>query len=377
MDYTFSDKQEMFRRSVCEFAENEIAPRVEEMEKTNQFPRDLFIAMAELDFMKLLIPPQYGGIGQGQVERMILLEEIGRHSAAIALSLIAHQNGVFAITNLGTEEQKRKYLPTFADGAKLCTYSATEPTGGSDLMGIQTIALLSGDEYIINGRKCYNSNSHVSGVYIVLVRTAEGSKGLSNFVIERDTEGFQLGRKENLVGLYGSMLGELIFKDCSVPKRNLLGREGSGMRDALYIISRSGRTGMAAAALGLIRGAMEEAVKFSKERILYGNPISKLQAIQWLIADIYADLEITKSLCYRAAWMNDKNLDCDAEIALAKYHGCEAAIRCAKKAIGILGTYGMTRECAVQRFLRDAMLCVPSDGTSEIMKIIMARRALG
>ena len=149
------------------------------------------------------------------------------------------------------------------------------------------------------------------------------------------------------------------------------------MRDALYIISRSGRTGMAAAALGLIRGAMEEAVKFSKERILYGNPISKLQAIQWLIADIYADLEITKSLCYRAAWMNDKGLDCDAEIALAKYHGCEAAIRCAKKAIGILGTYGMTRECPVQRFLRDAMLCVPSDGTSEIMKIVMARKALG
>ncbi len=191
-------------------------------------------------------------------------------------------------------------------------------------MGLQTSAILSGDSYIINGRKCYNSNSHVSGVFIVLVRTAEGSKGLSNLIIERETEGFQLGRKENLVGLYGSMLGELIFKNCSVHKGNLLGREGIGMRDALYIISRSGRTGMAAAALGLIRGALEEAVKFSKERILYGKPISKLQAIQWLIADIYADLEITKSLCYRAAWMNDEGLDCDAEIALAKYHGCEA-----------------------------------------------------
>jgi butyryl-CoA dehydrogenase len=333
--------------------------------------------MAELDFMKILIPPEYGGVGQGQLERMILLEEIGRHSTAMALSLIAHQNCVLAIRDLGTEEQKKSFLPDFATGDKLGTFSATEPAGGSDLMGIQTTASPSDGGYLINGRKCYNSNSHVSAVFIILVRTAEGAKGLSNLIVEAGSQGFHLGRKENLMGIYGSMLGELIFKDCRVPKANLLGQEGSGLKNAIYIISRSGRNGMAAAALGLIKGSLEEAVKFSNKRVLFGKPISKLQGIQWHIADIYADYEITKTLTYRAAWMNDQGLDCDAEIALAKYHGCEAAIRCAKNAIAVLGTYGLTKECPVQRFLRDALCCVPSDGTSEIMKIVMARKALG
>jgi butyryl-CoA dehydrogenase len=347
------------------------------MEETSEFPRDLFHSMAELDFMKILIPPEYGGVGQGQLERMILLEEIGRHSTAMALSLIAHQNCVLAIRDLGTEEQKKSFLPDFATGDKLGTFSATEPAGGSDLMGIQTTASPSDGGYLINGRKCYNSNSHVSAVFIILVRTAEGAKGLSNLIVEAGSQGFHLGRKENLMGIYGSMLGELIFKDCRVPKANLLGQEGSGLKNAIYIISRSGRNGMAAAALGLIKGSLEEAVKFSNKRVLFGKPISKLQGIQWHIADIYADYEITKTLTYRAAWMNDQGLDCDAEIALAKYHGCEAAIRCAKNAIAVLGTYGLTKECPVQRFLRDALCCVPSDGTSEIMKIVMARKALG
>lgn len=376
MDFSFSEKQEILRKSVREFAEKEIAPRVQEMEETNEFPRDLFTAMADLDFMKLLIPTQYGGIGMGQVERMILLEEVGRHSAAISVSLIAHHNSVIGIRDLGTEAQKKKFLPAFAKGEKLGTYSATESAGGSDIMGVQTKAVPSGDGYLISGRKCYNSNSHVSDVYIVLARTGEGTKGLTNFIIEKNAEGFQQGRLENLIGIYGFRLGELIFNDCYVPRENVMGQEGSGVRDAIYIISRSGRNGMAGAALGLIKGSLEEAVEFSKQRVLYGKPIGKLQAIQWLIADIYADFEITKSLCYRAAWMNDQGLDCDAEIALAKYYGCEAAIRCAKKAIGILGTYGLTQECAVQRFLRDALHCIPSDGTSEIMKIVMARKAL-
>jgi len=221
------------------------------------------------------------------------------------------------------------------------------------------------------------TNSHTSDFWVVIARTGEGAKGLSAFIIDKDTPGAKPGRKENKFGLRGANTGELAFDNCEVQKENLLGQEGGGLASAIKTISETGRTGMAATALGILTAAYEEAGKFASERVLYGKPISTLQAIQFYMADIYSQLEICRLLCYRASWMKDQNMRCDTETALAKYYTCDAAVNVAKKAIEIHGSYGIMREYTVQRLLRDAMVTVPAGGTAEIAKVVIGRAALG
>ena len=376
MEFGFTPEQEMLRKSLREFAEAEIKPKVQNMDETGKVPMDILEKMAKLGFMGVMIPREYGGLGMGHMARTIMLEEIGRISAAMANTLQIVHLGISPIVTDGTEEQKKKWLPLLARGEKLSTFALTEPTGGSDVMGTQTTAKLQGDEYVINGRKCFITNSHLAGVLGIVAKTGEGSKGLTAFVVQSDFPGFRPGREENKFGLRGCNTGELVLENCRVPKENVIGKEGDGLRIALSAISNVGRPGITCAALGIVRSCLEEAVRYSKQRVLYGKPISELQGVQWNLTDIYMDYEASRLLTYYSAWLRDKGERCDAENAMAKFWAAEAAVRCAKKTIDVFGAYGCMKELAPQRLLRDAELLIAGAGTSDIMRLVMARKAL-
>jgi alkylation response protein AidB-like acyl-CoA dehydrogenase len=377
MDFKLTERQELLRKTIREFAEKEITPRMDAMEETGDFPVDLLKKMGEMGILGVITPPEYGGVGLGNLARIMVLEELGRVCPAIPMALQVHHMCTYAIDAFGVEEQKKKYLPALAKGETMGVAAITDPSGGSDVAGMKTSAKLDGDKYILNGRKCFITNSHASDIWVVVARTSEGGgRGLSAFIVEKNFPGAKLGRKENKVGLRGAITGELVFQDCEVPVANLLGHEGEGMNIAIRNIVETGRPGMASVALGILGGVLEQAVKFANERVLYGKAISNLQMIQAHIADIYADLEIARLLTYRVGWMRDQNMRCDAESALAKQFSCEAAARSARKAIEIHGSYGIMREYAVQRLLRDALVTIPAGGTAEIAKVVMARHAL-
>ncbi|MEW6529707.1 MAG: acyl-CoA dehydrogenase family protein [Thermodesulfobacteriota bacterium] len=376
MEFKFSDREELLRKTVRDYAEKEIPPYMEAMEETGEFPVELLKGMGQMGILGVITAPEYGGTGMGALARVIVLEELGRVCPAIPMAIQVHHMCTYALGTWGNEEQKKKYLPPLCKGETMGVVAVTEPSGGSDVAGIQTTAKLEGDKYILNGRKCFITNSHHADTWIVIARTGEGGKGLSAFIVEKGFPGAKAGRKENKVGLRGANTGELAFTNCEVPKANLLGNEGDGMTTAIQDIVQCGRPGMAAVALGVLNGVLEQAAKFANERTLYGKSISKLQAIQWYIADIYADLEISRLLTYRVGWMIDQKINCAAESALAKQFACEAAARSARKAIEIHGSYGIMKEYAVQRLLRDALVTIPAGGTAEIAKLVMFRQAL-
>ena len=377
MDFAFTEREQLLRKSIREFAEKEFPPRMEAMEETGEFPVDLMKPMGDMGILGVITPPEYGGTGMGDLARIIILEECGRVCPAIPMALQVHHMCTYAFKTWGTEDQKKKYLPPLCKGETMGVVAVTDPSGGSDVAGIETSARLEGDKYILNGRKCFITNSHVSDIWVVIARTGEGGKGLSAFIVEKGFPGAKLGRKEDKVGLRGANTGELVFQDCEVPKENLLGEEGMGMKIAIQDITECGRPGMASVALGILNATLEEAAKFANERTLYGGkPISKLQAIQWFMADIYADLEAARLLTYRVGWMRDQGLPVHTESALCKQFSCEAAARSARKAIEIHGSYGILKEYPVQRLLRDALVTIPAGGTGEIAKLVMSRQAL-
>lgn len=376
MDFKFSEREELLRKSVREYAEKEITPRMEAMEETGEFPVDLLKSMGQMGILGVITPPEYGGTGMGHLARVIVLEELGRVCPAIPMALQVHHMCTYVFNRWGTESQKQKYLPRLCKGETMGVVAVTEPSGGSDVAGIQTTAVPDGDKYILNGRKCFITNAHHSDTWVVIARTGEGGKGLSAFVVETSFPGAKVGRKEHKVGLRGANTGELSFLNCEVPKENLIGSEGQGIMVAIQDIVECGRPGMAAVGLGILNGVLEQAVKFANERTLYGKPISKLQGIQWPLADIYSDLEIARLLTYRVGWMIDQKIECATESALAKQFACEAAARSARKAIEIHGSYGIMKEYPVQRLLRDALVTIPAGGTAEIAKLVMARQAL-
>jgi alkylation response protein AidB-like acyl-CoA dehydrogenase len=376
MDFAWSEREELLRKSVREFAESEIPAKIDAMEETGNFPTELLVPMAKLGITGIIAPPEYGGVGLGYLARTIVLEELGRVCAAIPMGMQVHHMAIAAINDFGTAEQKQKYIPQLAMGETMGCVAVTEPSGGSDVVGMQSTAELKSDKWILNGRKCFITNSHTSNFWVVIAKTAEGAKGLTAFIIDKDAPGAKVGRVEHKLGLRGSNTGELVFDNCEIPKENLLGQEGGGLAVALKTVSESGRTGMAATALGIIGACLEEAGKFANERMLYGKPISYLQAISFYMAEIYTELDICKLLCYRASWMKDQNLRSDTENAIAKYYTCDAAVRCARKAVEIHGAYGIMKEYKAQRLLRDAMVTVSAGGTGEIGKVVIGRAAL-
>ena len=376
MDFRLSPQLELLRKSVREFAEGAIAPKVQHMEETDEVPWDLYKELSKQMYMGILIPKEFGGTGFGNLARMIMLEEIGRVSAAMAMATQIFHMGTASIVDFGNDAQKKKYLPALAKGERLGTIAVTEATGGSDPTGIQTTAKLQGDSYVLNGRKCFITHGHVADTITIMAKTGEGPKGFSAFIVEKSLPGFKLGRKERKFGLHGCNTGEIVMENCVVPRENLLGTEGDGLKVTMATISEVGRAGMAGCGLGVINACLEASVKFANERMLGGKPISQHQAIQWPISDMYMDLEISRLLSYRAAWMRDQKIRCDTDMAMAKYYATEAAVRCAKKAVDVHGGYGYMMEYPVQRYYRDAEILIASAGTSEIQRIVMARKAL-
>jgi alkylation response protein AidB-like acyl-CoA dehydrogenase len=376
MDFKVSEREELLRKSAREFAESEITPKIEAMEETGNFAVELLQPMAKLGITGIIAPREYEGVGLGYMARTIVLEEMARVCAAVSMGMQVHHMAIAALKDFGTPEQQKKYLPPLTRGETMGCVAVTEPSGGSDLLGMQSTATLNGDTWILNGRKCFITNSHTSDYWVVIARTGEGPKGLSAFVVDKHAPGAKTGRVEHKVGLRGSNTGELVFDNCEVPRENLLGQEGGGLGVALKTVSETGRTGMAATALGILQACYEEAAKFANERVLYGKPISALQAISFSAAEIYTELDICRLLCYRASWMKDQNMRFDTESAMAKSYTCDAAARCAKKAIEIHGAYGILREYKVQRLLRDAMVTISAGGTGEIGKVVIGRAAL-
>lgn len=376
MDFDLPKEAKLIRRTVREFAEQVVAPLVPQMEEKDEFPETLIRQMGDLGLLGLITPTEYGGSNLGHLARMIAVEEISRVSAATGICLQVHHMEVGALVDFGTAEQKKKYLPSLSQGEYLGTCAITEPTGGSDLLGMTCTAHPASDGYHLTGRKCFITNTHLSGAPLVVAKSGEGPKGISAFVIDKACCGFTAGRHERKMGLRGSDTGEIILKDCLVPRANLVGNEGDGMTIALKTISEVGRPGMAAVALGLLQACYDEATKFAKERTLYGRSIAQLQAIQWSVADIYMQLEAARLICYRAAWLKDAGRESALEATMAKTFVTEAAVQAAKKAIEIHGGCGTMMEYPVQRLFRDAMVCVSAGGTAEIGKLVVSRAAL-
>ena len=376
IDFTFSEEQNLFRKASREFAETKIAPHVPNMEETDRGWEEVTSALAKAEMFAVTIPQEYGGLGIGYVARMIVLEEIARVSVATAMMYQVFGLGIETILKFGSEEQKKKYLPRFATGERLPTVAVTEPSGGSDPKGCRTSYKKSNGIYILNGRKCFITNSHIADALVVLAVDEDNPEALSTFIVEKGMEGFKPTHEEHKVGMRGCNTGEIEMKNVKVPPENLLGGEGKGLRVAMTAISDVGRGGMVGCALGLQQACLEATVKFAKERVLYGKPISELQAIQFKIADMKIDLEAGRLLGYRAAAMQDRGERSGNEFAVAKYFTTEAVQKAAKMAVDIHGGYGCMEEFPVTRYLRDSFVLGPSAGTSDIMKVIISKWAL-
>jgi alkylation response protein AidB-like acyl-CoA dehydrogenase len=376
IDFTFTEEQEMFRKAAREFAETQVAPKVADMEKTGEVNEDVVKALAEAEMMAITIPEEYGGLGLGYTERMIAVEEISRVSVATAMMLQVFALGIEPIVKFGTDEQKKKYLPELASGKRLSTTAVTEATGGSDPTGIRSTYRKDGDGYILNGRKVFITNSHIADTITVLAKDEDNPKAFCAFILDRELEGWRATHKEHKVGMRGCNTGELAFENCRIPKDRLLGAEEKGLRVTMAAIGDVGRGGMVGCAMGLQRACLEAAIKFANERILYGKPIAALQMIQGKLAEMKIDIEAGQLLGYRAAAMQDNGQRASNEFAVAKHYTTEAAQRAAKMAIDIHGGYGCMEEYAVSRYLRDSFVLGPSAGTSDIMKVIIARWVL-
>ncbi|MDM8556690.1 acyl-CoA dehydrogenase family protein [Desulfococcaceae bacterium HSG7] len=376
IDFTFTEEQEMFRKAAREFAETQVAPHVAEMEETGEVSQAVVKALGEAEMMAITIPEEYGGLGLGYTTRLIALEEISRVSVATAMMLQVFALGIEPIVKFGSEELKKKYLPKLATGERLATTAVTEATGGSDPTAIRTSHTKDGDDFIVNGRKCFITNSHIADTITILTKSEDDPRSFCAFVIDENMDGWKATHKEHKVGMRGCNTGEFSFENLRISKNQLVGKEGKGLGVSMAAIGDVGRGGMVGCALGLQRACLEASIKFANERILYGKPISRLQTIQNKLAEMKVDLDAGRLLGYRAASIQDAGGRAANEFAVAKYYTTEAAQKAAKISVDIHGGYGCMEEYAVSRFWRDAAVLGPSAGTSDIMKVIIARWVL-
>jgi len=379
LDFSFSEEQQLTRQMVREFAESEIAPRSAHLDETQEFPFDIFKKLAALGLTGVTFPAEYGGSGMSMVDYTIVLEEIARVDPGVCLSVAAH-NGLPCnhIYLEGTEEQKRKYLVPLAKGEKMGTWSLTEPTAGSDAGGTRTRAERDGDSFLLNGSKTFATHGSIADIAVVFAVTdANAGKhgGISAFILEKGMPGFRPGKRENKMGCRASDTAELVMENCRVPESQLLGREGAGFRGALRVLD-SGRIGIASMAVGTAQGAFEAALKYSKQRRQFDRPISEFQAIQWMLADCATEIQAARLLTLRAAALKDAGKDINLSASMAKLYASEVSMRVTDKAIQIHGGYGYVKEYAVEKFHRDAKLTTIGEGTSEIQRLVIARRIL-
>lgn len=371
----------MFRRMVRDFAEREIAPRVEEMDRTDEFPWDLFHRMGELGLYGLPFPEEYGGSNAGYTNLVIALEEIARVSGAMAITFDAQTSLCSEpIYLFGSEEQKQKYLVPLACGEKVGCFGLTEPQAGSDAGATRTRAVRDPHtgEWVINGQKIFITNGSIADVIVITAVTDpdKGTRGISSFIIEKDTPGFQPGRDEDKMGLRGSVTSELFFEDCRVPAENLLGKENEGFRQFLVTLD-AGRVAIAAMALGLAQGAFEKALAYAKERKQFDRSIANFQAVQWMIVDMATGIEAARLMVQRAAWLRERGVRFTKEAAMAKLFATETGLRVCDGAARVMASYGYAEEYPVARHLRDVRFTLIGGGTSEILELIIAKELCG
>jgi alkylation response protein AidB-like acyl-CoA dehydrogenase len=392
VEFSLTDEQQHLRRTVREFAEGEIAPHVMEWDEASTFPSEIIPKLAEMGFLGVIFPEQYGGAGMGYLEYAIIIEELSRVDGSIGIIVAAHNSlCTNHIYKFGSEVQKMKYVVPLAQGEKLGCWSLTEPEAGSDAGGTRTVAAKQGEPgksdgaWVINGAKTFTTNGHHADVCVAMAVTDASMKhhGISAFLIEKGTPGFRPGKKENKLGLRASDTSEVVFTDCRVPAENILGREGEGFVNSLQILD-GGRISIASLGLGMAQGAYECSVRYAKQRKQFGKPISEFQAIQFKLADMATQIEAARLLTYRAAWLADHAIaggDYDARItresSMAKLYAGEVAVRVANEAVQIHGGYGFIKDYPAEKFYRDVKLCTIGEGTSEIQRLVIARQLLG
>jgi len=379
MDFALSPQHEQIRRTVRDFAEREIVPVADEMERAGTFPADLIRRAAGLGLLGVPYPESVGGTGLDSLAYAITIEELARASGSVAIIVSAHTSlGCGPLFLAGTPEQQERFLRPLASGAKLGAYGLTEPGAGSDSRGTRTRARREGDKWVLDGAKRFITNAGVADVYIVTAVTEASAESgrISAFIVEAGTPGFSIGRMEEKMGLHASATGELLFDGCRIPAENLLGSEGEGDRLFLQTLD-GGRIGIAAMALGLAQAAYEAASAHARQREQFGRPIAAFQGVAFMIADMATQIDAARLLVYRAAWLKDQAQPFSTEAAMAKLFASEVARQVTNDAIQVHGGYGYVAEYKVERYLRDAKLTEIGEGTSQIQRLVIARNLLG
>ncbi|MGM0853816.1 MAG: acyl-CoA dehydrogenase [Bacillota bacterium] len=375
MNFKLSEEHEMIRKMVRDFARNEVAPTAAERDEEERFDMDLFKKMAELGLTGIPWPEEYGGIGSDYLAYCIAVEELSRVCASTGVTLSAHTSlAGWPVYKFGTEEQKQKYLRPMAQGEKIGAYGLTEPGSGSDAGGMKTTARLEGDHYVLNGSKIFITNGGIADTYIVFALTdpSQRQRGTSAFIVEKEFDGFSVGKKEKKLGIRSSPTTEIVFEDCKVPKENMLGNEGDGFKIAMMTLD-GGRNGIAAQAVGIAQGALDASVEYAKERVQFGKPIAANQGISFKIADMATSIEASRLLTYQAAWLESEGLPYGKESAMSKLMAGDTAMKVTTEAVQIFGGYGYTKDYPVERYMRDAKITQIYEGTQEIQRLVISR----
>ena len=372
----FNEDQKVIRDTIKDFAEEQIRPVVMDYDESQEFPMEIMQKLGELGFMGILIPEKYGGAELGYTEYALIVEEIAKVDPSMSLSVAAH-NGLCAnhINLFGNEEQKQKYLPDLASGKKIGAWALTEPGSGTDSAAMSTTADLEGDYYVLNETKNFITHGGVGETAVVMLMTdkSKGRKGISTFIVEKGTEGFSVGKKENKLGMRASETTQLIFENCQVPKENLLGNEGEGFYQAMNVLE-GGRISIAALSVGLAQACLDASLKYSKERKQFNKPIADFQAIQFKLTDMATEIEAARLLTFQAAYLKDKGESGILKAAMAKLFASEIATKAANEAVQIFGGYGFVKDYPVEKLYRDVKLLTIGEGTSEVQRIVIAKQ---
>ncbi|MFY0545882.1 acyl-CoA dehydrogenase [Brevibacillus sp. H7] len=378
MNFQLTEEQDMLRKMIREFAENQVAPTAAERDEEERFDRSIFEQMAQLGLTGIPWPEQYGGAGADYLSYVLAVEELSRVDASIGVTLSAHVSlASWPIYKFGTEEQKQKFLRPLAEGKKMGAYCLTEPGSGSDSAGMRTTAVRDGDHYVINGSKIFITNAGEAEIYVVFAVTnpERKHKGITAFIVEKGMPGFTMGKKEKKLGIRSSPTLAVNFEDVRVPVENRLGEEGQGFKIAMMTLD-GGRNGIAAQALGIAQGAFDHALAYAKERNQFGKPIASLQAIQFKLADMATKIEAARLLTYQAAWLEDQGLPYGKASAISKVFAGDIAMEVTTEAVQVFGGYGYTREYPVERFMRDAKITQIYEGTNEIQRVVISNYLL-
>jgi len=374
MDFNPTEEHQLIRQSVREFCDKYVSPIAEEVDRYQRYPEEVIKKIAEQDLMGIYFPAEYGGAGADVMSYAIVMEELARACASTSVVVGAHTSlAEYPIYKFGTEEQKKKYLPPLCKGEVIGAFALTEPGAGTDAAAMKTLAVLDGNEYVLNGSKIFITNAPVAGVIIVFAMTdkSKGTKGISAFIVPAGSPGLVIGKHLEKMGIRGSLTSEVLLKDCRIPKENLLGAEGQGFRIAMMTLD-GGRIGIASQALGIAQAALDESIRYSKERVQFGKPIGSFQAIQWMIANMAMEVDAARLLVYRAAWCYQQGLPYSTEAAMAKLFASEMAVRQTERAVQLHGGIGYIKGTKVERLYRDAKITEIYEGTSEVMRMVIA-----